>query len=221
MLSEDLTYRQIFLDGRPLPVDPNPSFMGYSIGHWDGDTLIVESYGFNDRTWLDSPGHPHTEALRITERIRRPDFGHLEIEETLEDRRAYTRPFTVHLTAELQADTELLEYVCNENEKSRAHLVGTASDDLKSRVTVPVETLRRYVGTYDIQLAQTPKPIAIEITMADGALVLNGAELVPVSQTSFTGRYHVDFVGDGRGEVTQIVFHGADADRIGRRRPER
>jgi len=91
MLSEDLTYRQIFLDGRGLPPDPNPSFMGYSVGHWDGDTLVIESVGFNDRTWLDATGHPHSESLRVTERIRRPDIGHLEIAETLEDQKAYAR----------------------------------------------------------------------------------------------------------------------------------
>jgi hypothetical protein len=80
-LDDDLTYRQIFLDGRPLPKDPNPAWMGYSVGHWDGDTLVIESAGFNDRTWLDDAGHPHSELLHVTERLRRRDFGHLEIEE--------------------------------------------------------------------------------------------------------------------------------------------
>jgi hypothetical protein len=77
ILNGDLTYRQIFMDGRALETDPNPSWMGYSVGHWEGDTLVVESNGFNDRTWLDS-GHPHTDGMRVTERYRRPDFGHLE-----------------------------------------------------------------------------------------------------------------------------------------------
>jgi hypothetical protein len=94
ILIEDLSYRQIFLDGRELPKDPDPSFMGYSVGHWDGDTLVVESTGFKDRTWLDMAGHPHTEALRITERFRRRDFGHMEITETIDDPKAFNKPFT-------------------------------------------------------------------------------------------------------------------------------
>jgi hypothetical protein len=91
ILDEELTYRQVFMDGRKLETDPNPSWMGYSVGRWDGDTLVVESFGFNDKTWLDRNGHPHTEALRVTERYRRRDFGHLEIQMTLDDRR-YARP---------------------------------------------------------------------------------------------------------------------------------
>src|SRR6202163_3089310 len=89
ILYEDLAYRQVFLDGRPLPPDPNPDWMGYSVGHWDGDTLVVDSAGFNDRTWLDHDGHPHTEGLRMTERYHRRTFGHLEIEVTLSDQAAY------------------------------------------------------------------------------------------------------------------------------------
>src|SRR5262249_27478619 len=101
MLDEDLTYRQIFLDGRPLETEPNPSWMGYSVGRWEGDTLVVDSVGFNDRTWLDRDGHPHSEALRMTERYRRPDFGHMQIEITLNDPKVYGRPWTVSLSAEL------------------------------------------------------------------------------------------------------------------------
>jgi hypothetical protein len=85
ILNPDLTYRQIFLDGRALEADPNPAWMGYSVGRWEGDTLVVESNGYNDRTWLDHDGHPHTEALRITERYRRRDIGNLDLEVTLSD----------------------------------------------------------------------------------------------------------------------------------------
>src|SRR5437762_3470543 len=134
ILNPDLTYRQVFLDGRALEPAPNPSWMGYSVGHWERDTLVVESFGFNDRTWLDHDGHPHTEALRTTERYRRPDFGHLEIEVTLSDPAAYARPWTVAVRAELVADTEMIEFVCNENERSLAHWVGKASDELKNEV---------------------------------------------------------------------------------------
>src|SRR5215469_5318722 len=124
ILSEDLTYRQIFLDGRELPADPNPDFMGYSVGHWENDTLVVATSGYNDRTWLDYAGHPHTESLRTTERFARKDFGHLEISETFDDPKAYARAWTVKVTAQLMADSDLLEYVCNENEKDSAHMVG-------------------------------------------------------------------------------------------------
>src|SRR2546428_234036 len=132
MLEEDLTYRQIFMDGRPLETDPIRSWMGHSVGRWEGDTLVVESFGFNDRSWLDHDGHPHSEALRMTERYRRRDFGHMEIEITLNDPEVYTRPWTVALSAVLTPDTDLLEAVCNENHNSLAHWVGKASDDKKS-----------------------------------------------------------------------------------------
>src|SRR5215510_889497 len=160
ILSEDLTYRQIFLDGRALPVDSDPSFMGYSVGRWDGDTLVIESIGFKDRTWLDLSGLPHTEALHITERIRRTTFGHLEIEETITDSQVFRRPFTVRLGAHYVADTELLEFLCGENEKDRAHIVGAASElikgDLTNAVTVSPEILARYVGTYDLRIPENP-----------------------------------------------------------------
>src|ERR1700685_3235347 len=148
ILNPDLTYRQIYMDGRPLETAPNPSWMGYSVGHWDADTLVVESFGFNDRTWLDTSGHPHTEALRMTERYRRRDFGHLDLEVTLQDPAVYARPWTVAVRAELAADTELLEYVCNENTRDLEHWVGKASDETKSEVKVAPEILAKYVGTY-------------------------------------------------------------------------
>lgn len=94
ILQDDLSYRQIFMDGRELPKDPSPSFMGYSAGRWEGDALVVESIGFNDRTWLDGGGHPHTEALHLTERFRRTDFGHMSVELTLDDPKAYAKPWT-------------------------------------------------------------------------------------------------------------------------------
>jgi hypothetical protein len=116
-------FRQIFLDGRQLPKDPNPTWLGYSVGKWDRDALVVESSGFNGRTWLDQAGHPATEALRVTERFTRPDFGHLKIEVTINDPKAYTRPWTVTEGMQLLADTDLLEFVCNENNRDLPHLV--------------------------------------------------------------------------------------------------
>ena len=151
ILNPDLTYRQIFLDGRALETAPNPSWMGYSVGHWDGDTLVVESFGFNDRTWLDHDGHPHTEALRMTERYRRRNFGNLELEVTLSDPAVYARPWTVAVRAELAADTEMIEWVCNEKGSGLQHWVGKASDEKKSEVKVAPEILAKYVGTYEEQ----------------------------------------------------------------------
>jgi hypothetical protein len=117
-------FRQIFLDGRALPKDPNPTWMGYSIGRWDEDTLVVESAGFNGKAWLDVAGHPTTDALHVTERFRRRDFGHLDLQLTIDDPKAYTKPWTMVSTKQLLTDTELLEYVCNENEKDAKHMVG-------------------------------------------------------------------------------------------------
>ena len=116
-------FRQILMDGRPIPKDPNPTWLGYSVGRWDGDTLVVETAGFNGMSWLDLVGHPSTDALRITERFHRRDFGHLDIQLMVDDPKAYTKPWTVSLPALLFADTELLESVCNENEKDLKHMV--------------------------------------------------------------------------------------------------
>ena len=114
--------RQIYMDGRKLPVDPNPSWLGYSTGRWEGDTLVVETTGLNDRVPLDLFGHPRSEAMHLTERYRRRDIGHLDVEYTFDDPKMYSKPFTVRLTHLLQPDTDILEYVCNENEKDRAHI---------------------------------------------------------------------------------------------------
>ncbi len=116
------SYRQIFTDGRPLPVDPNPSWNGYSSGKWDGDTLVVETAGFRDGIWLDTGGSPLTDAARITERFRRANYGTLEIEMTIDDPKAYTKPWTIKVTQMIAPDTELLDYICRENEKDTAHM---------------------------------------------------------------------------------------------------
>jgi hypothetical protein len=116
-------YRQIFTDGRPLPVDPNPSFLGYSSGRWEGDTLVVQTIGIRDDEWLDARGTPLTDAARITERFRRPNFGTLEIDLTVDDSKAYTEPWTIKLKQQLEIDTDLLEDFC-ENNRDLPHLVG-------------------------------------------------------------------------------------------------
>ena len=117
-------WRQIFTDGRRLAADVNPTWLGYSSGRWDGDTLVVETRGFNGKSWLDQVGNPSTEQLRVVERYRRPDFGHLEIEITIDDPGAYTAPWTVQQRANLLVDTDLLEFACNENNRDLQHLPG-------------------------------------------------------------------------------------------------
>ena len=117
--------RQIFTDGRPLPNnDPQPWFFGYSVGRWEGDTLVVETIGFKDGGWLDINGSPLTDQGRTFERFRRTNYGTLEIEQTIDDPKAYTRPFTVRLNQQLMPDTEIMEMVCMENNQSIHHLVG-------------------------------------------------------------------------------------------------
>jgi hypothetical protein len=123
MLNElDNTFRQIFTDGRKQPDDPQPSWLGYSVGKWQGDRLVVETAGFNDQGWLDASGHTHSDALRVTERFHRRDFGHLEVELLLDDPKTFTRPVTVRFVEELLPDTDLIESLCSEDEKDLAHL---------------------------------------------------------------------------------------------------
>jgi len=205
MLNPDLTYRQIWMDGRALEAEPNPTWMGYSVGHWDGDTLVVESNGFNAGTWLDRDGHPHTEQLRLTERYRRQTFGTLEIEATFSDPGAYTRPWTVKVSAQYAPDTEMLEWVCNEGaSRSMVHWVGQASDELKNEKKVAPAILARYVGTYveqppywkSVQISGAAQDAGrtVQITIEDGRLVGNmdgrGKQpLIATSDTDFTGLY--------------------------------
>jgi len=213
MLYEDLSYRQIFLDGRPLPQDPNPDWMGYSIGHWDGDILVVESAGFNDRTWLDFAGHPHTEALRIIERYRRLDFGHMDLQVTLEDTAAYSKAWTVSAGGRLAADTDLLEYVCAENEKDRAHLIGRTSEE--KAVTVAPEILAKYVGVYDVRGGRSFQNV--NVTLSEGQLFVDlqgkgRVPMIPLSETLFSPRFPgtCEFAKDDNGEFTRMLIHSAE-----------
>jgi hypothetical protein len=119
LIEEFNNWRQVHTDGRALPEDPQPAFYGYSVGRWDGDTFVVTTTGFNDKTWLDGSGTPHSEALRLTERMRRLDFGHMEIAYTFEDPKAFTAPWSATVRFELQPDTELLDHQC-ENDKWQA-----------------------------------------------------------------------------------------------------
>ena len=118
------TYRQIFIDGRAFPNDPNPSWNGYSVAAWEGDTLVVQTIGFRDDLWLDMNGSPMTDAARMTERMHRPNYGTLEIRITIDDPKAYTRPWTVEMPQMITLDTELIDEFCLENEKSWQRMRG-------------------------------------------------------------------------------------------------
>ncbi|HEX5227455.1 MAG TPA: carboxypeptidase-like regulatory domain-containing protein [Bryobacteraceae bacterium] len=126
MLFEDdiPSHRQVFLDGRRHPADPNPQWMGHSVGYWEGDTLVIDTVGFDDRSWLDTAGHPHTEKMHVIERFRRPDLGHLQIEFTIDDPETYAKPWKIERAAELDTTGDIGEYVCTEDEKDVQHMVG-------------------------------------------------------------------------------------------------
>jgi hypothetical protein len=117
------SYRQIFLN-RPHEVDPDPTWYGDSVAHWEGDTLVVDTVGFNELFWFDFAGHPHTKQLHIVERFRRPDLGHLDYEVTIDDPGAYTRLFVMHGHSTLETNTDLMEYICNENNQDVEHITG-------------------------------------------------------------------------------------------------
>jgi len=224
MLFEDLAYRQIFIDGRSLPTDPHPSFMGYSVGRWDGDELVVESIGFKDATWLDFGGHPHTESLRVTERYRRLDFGHVQRQITLVDPHTFTRPITIDAAMTLDPDTELLEYVCAETPTGQFGLKGRTAEE--KTVQVAVERLRRYVGVYDVQDANVFGIRTLNVSLAEGQLFVdfNGKgrmPMMPLSETMFSPRLlgTYEFVMDASGRVTHVSIHGIEGTNTARRRP--
>jgi len=118
------TYRQIFMDGRPHPTDPDPTWYGHSVGRFDGDALVIDTVGFNDKFWFDFAGHPHTERLHTIERYRRPTFGKLTYEVTIDDPGAFTKSFTLYGDHTYESNTELIEYICNENNQDVSHIVG-------------------------------------------------------------------------------------------------
>ena len=201
-------FRQIFTDGRVLPQDPNPTWMGYSVGRWEGDTLVVDTAGYNDRTSLDLAGHPHTEALRMTERFRRRDASHLELQVTFDDPKAYNKPWKLPMEFALVPDGELIEYVC-ENERDSSHLVGKSGE-----VRVPVEVLAQYVGDY-----QAPGRPVTNVSLEGNRLMVAEGQAVKIplvahTESSFTMEgTGLDFVKDAKGAVTGMIEHWTEGDR--------
>jgi hypothetical protein len=202
-------FRQIFTDGRALPEDPNPTWMGYSVGRWDGDTLVVTTAGYNDRTTIDLAGHPHTEALRVTERFHRRDAGHLDVQVTFDDPKAYTRPWTLPMEFALVPDGDLIEYVC-ENERDAAHLVGKSGEEFR----VPADVLAQYAGAY-----QTPARGVAMVSLEGNRLMIAEGQAgnIPLfahSENTFTMEgTGVEFVKDAKGAVTSMIQHWAEGDR--------
>jgi hypothetical protein len=202
-------YREIFTDGRKLPVDPDPRWLGYSVGHWEGDTLVVDTAGFNDRGWLDIEGHPQTESLHVTERFRRRDFGHMDLEITINDPKAFTKPFTLKVAKKLEPDTDLIESVC-ENDRSVSHMLGGTG------ARVAPEVLSKYTGTYEFapgrEAAITREGDLLFLQVGSNPQKL---PLVADTETVFVSRTNgdrVEFVKDAQGSVTNFIFHQADGD---------
>jgi hypothetical protein len=213
MLYEELAYRQIYMDGRPLPKDPNPNFMGYSVGRWERDVLVVETVGYNDRTWLDFAGHPHTEALRTTERYRRVTVGRMDLEITFEDPGAYRRPWTVPVSVVLAPDTDLLEYVCHENETRRTTISGITQE--QRRISLPQERLAEFEGTYVLPAGRRRaeySQLRVRRAGSDLRLDFDGRGnllLVPLSDNAFSARIiELEFRRDAAGKVTEAVVAG-------------
>jgi len=207
-------HRLIFTDGRDLPKDPNPTYFGYSIGRWEGDTFVVTSAGFNDKGWLDSAGHPQTESLRVTERLRRRDFGHMDYEITIDDPKVFTRAFTIKRERVLSADTQLLEDVCD-NERDRTHFSGDSGFRLTPAVAAS------YAGTYELGRGRE----VVVVNKGDLLFVqgLNEPKLplLATSETQFmstatpTG---FEFVKDNQGRVTQLIVRGGERDQTATRK---
>jgi len=219
ILAENGTFRNILSDGRELPKDPNPTWAGYAVGRWDGDAFVVSSAGFNDQTWLDYNGHPHTEALRVTERFRRKTIGEMDVQITFDDPKAYARPWTIALTARLMPDTELIEYVCGENEKSAQRFIVTEAERQRARATnlVSREVLSKYEGAYALQ-GPGGRPGEFVVELVGNELTMRPPaggrqSLVPESSTVFyvTGQ-RVEFFLDASGSPTHFVLTIVEGD---------
>ena len=215
VLNANQTYRQIFLDGRTLEKDPAPMWQGFSVGRWEGDTLVVESNGFNDKTWLNNVGLPHTEKLRVTERYRRPTLGRIEVDVIYDDPDAYNKPLKVSLRMRLVTDTEMLEEVC---EAKQEFWTGSVSDLEKGRVQVSEETMRRYVGYYEGYWRANLRKVTMSLKdgslYATGLLIPEAVKLIPESDTVFTSEEGVSykFVMDDSGKVirTEEIHRGGN-----------
>jgi hypothetical protein len=205
---ETLTYRLIFMDGRRLEADPERTWMGYSVGRWEGDTLVVDSFGFNDRTWLDARGLPHTDALRTTERYRRRTFGQLQVELTVTDPGAFAKSWTVMYDLQFQPDSEMVEGVCED----KTRWIGRLSEAERGAVTVPPQILAKYVGVYSGLWLERLRTVRIQLeggTLYSNGLLGERVRLIPHSDTSFMGTdgYSFDFDPQGNPAAFMVERH--------------
>ena len=220
VLNPDMTYRQVHMDGRePLTEAILPSWLGYSVAHWDGDTLVIETSGFNDKTWLTREGLPHTDQLRITERYRRLDFGHTELEISYEDPGMLIKPVQVTVDLVYRENTHTLEVVCNESETAQRHYTGEISQAEQKVVEIPESVLATYVGTY--QGLWLGNRITAEVTLENGQLYLTRTPrysdtggntdsatslLVPQSENAFDSSFGLGWVfnKNDNGEIESV-----------------
>ena len=220
VLNPDMTYRQIHMDGRTLEAEPIlPSWLGYSTGHFEGDVLVVESNGFNDKSWLTREGLPHTDKLKITERYTRHDFGHMTLEITYEDAGVFTEPVQATVDMELRVDSDILEIVCTESQTSQSHYNGEITQAEGEVVEVPLAVMQNYVGTY--KGVWLGNQITAEISVVDGGLILTRtprysdtggntasamSRLIPQSQNAFDCTCGLGFIFtvDASGKATEV-----------------
>lgn len=220
ILNPDMTYREVFMDGRGLEDEPLlTTWMGYSAGHWEGDTLVIESNGYNDRTWLTREGLPHTDRLEITERYTRLDYGRMALEITYVDPGVFTEPVQASVDLVLRPDGAMLEVICNESETGQQHYSGELSQAEDKIVEVPAERLESYVGTY--QGVWLGNLITAEVTLEDGELFLkrsprysdtggntnfDTSRLIAQSENAFDSSFGLGWVFnvDDDGEVVSV-----------------
>ena len=218
MAFDDGMHRSIFMDGRSLEPDPNPTWMGYSVGHWEGDALIVESNGFTDRSWLDFGGHPHSEALRVTERYTRRDVGRMDVQVTMVDPSIYAKPIAFSMPIALQTDTEMLEGFCENHHKSRERMASTKAGDIAQ---VSAVVLSRYVGTYDT--INDGRKHFVHVTQERANLWFDydgkGKELlVALSPTRFSWTGSIVEFGTTGDNGIDITIHYVESTEVGARR---
>ena len=220
ILNPDMTYREVFMDGRGLEAEPLlPTWMGYSAGRWEGDTLVIESNGYNDKTWLTREGLPHTDQLRITERYRRLDYGHMQLEITYDDPGTFTELVAATVDLVLRPDGAMLEVICNESETGQKHYSGEMDQSEQKVVEIPVEVLEQYVGTY--RGTWLGNMITAEVTLDDGELYVrrtprysdtggntnfDTSRLIPQSENAFDSSFGLGWVFnfDDNGDVTSV-----------------
>lgn len=220
VLNPDMTYREIFMDGREIEDEPLlTTWMGYSAGRWEGDTLVVDSNGYNERTWLTREGLPHSDQLRITERYTRHDYGRMTLEIRYEDPRTFTEPVEAVVDLVLRPDGAMLEVICNESETGQRHYSGEMGQSEQKVVNVPVEVLEKYVGTY--RGVWLGNQITAEVTLENGALSLkrtprysdtggnvdyDTSPLVAQSENAFDSNFGLGWVFniDDNGAVTSV-----------------